>query len=318
MEWSKIKTLFIICFLILNAYLLIQFMNKQDQADLSVLEDPESPITDQLESENITTGDIEVDVTKESYISTGQKTFSEQERDQLESFDNQISEVINNDFILSVFEDPVSIPDDATREEITAMMEGLILHSDNYELGKWDTDNNVLFFFQVKNKRPVYLNQSGIVLVFLDEDNNMQFYTQTMLAEAEPQGDKRTLIEPIRAIETLYTRNQLYPDEEISRVNIGFYTRVPLENDEQVFAPTYKVVVNEGSDDGSERNYFVNAIEGTIFYSEESEFLNDTLESFISNVRTLDDESEVKDPVLNELETREENSRSGGENDNSF
>ncbi|WP_373894339.1 two-component system regulatory protein YycI [Virgibacillus sp. CBA3643] len=318
MDWSKIKTLFIICFLILNAYLLIQFMNKQEQADLSVLEDPESPITDQLESDNITTDDIEVDVTEESYISTGQKTFSEQERGQLEGFDNQISEVIDNNFILSVFEEPVSIPDDASREEITALVQDHILLPENYVFGEWDTDKNVLLFFQTKNDRPVYLNQGGIVLVFLDEDNNMLFHTQTMLEEAESQGDKRTLIEPMRAVETLYTRNQLYPDEEVSRVNIGFYTRVPLENDEQVFAPTYKVTVNEGSDDLSERNYFVNAIEGTIFYSEESEFLNETIGSILSSVRTLDDDSEIKDPVLDVLESREENNRSGGENDNSF
>ncbi|UJL46377.1 two-component system regulatory protein YycI [Virgibacillus sp. NKC19-16] len=318
MDWSKIKTLFIICFLILNAYLLFQFLNKQEQANLSVLEDSESPITDQLESENITLGDIGVDITEESYISTGQKTFTEQERDQLEGFDNQTSEVINNNLILSAFEDPVPIPDDASQEEINAIVEDEILLSENYVFGEWNTEKNVLLFFQVTNDLPVYLNQSGIVLIFLDDENNMQFYTQTMLGEVETQGEKRTLIEPMRAIETLYTRNQLFPDEEISNVNIGFYTRVPLENNEQVFAPTYKVAVNEGSDEQIERDYFVNAIEGTIFNSEESAFLNDTIGSIISSVRTLDDESEIKDPVLNVLESREENNRSEGENDNSF
>lgn len=277
----------------------MEFLNKQEQADLGVLEEQESPIEDQLESENITIDDIHIDVTEESYISAEQKEFSRQEREQIADFDDQNTEVINDNTIVSQFEESISIPDDASGDDILTILEDNLLYSEEYVFGDWNNEMNVLIFFQEKNEQPVYYNRSGIVLVFLDEENNMEFYTQTILEEAESQGDSRSLIQPIRAVEALYTNNELYPDEAITSMDIGFYTRVPLENNEHVFAPTYKITLDTRND---EQEYFVNAIEGTVLNSRYTNFLDEPIESIVSNIETLDDDSEIKHDVLERME----------------
>src|SRR5690625_7734832 len=60
-------------FLILNIYLLVQFTEKQEQADLSVLEHTESTIEDQLEAENIKIPNLSNKKYNETFISVAPK-----------------------------------------------------------------------------------------------------------------------------------------------------------------------------------------------------------------------------------------------------
>ena len=120
-----------------------------------------------------------------------------------------------------------------------------------------------------------------------------------MLGETEQIGEKRKLIKPIRAIETLYDdANELKSGDDITNVNIGFHTRVPFETGVQVFAPIWKVNVN------SEKDYFVNAIEGFIFSTEEQEFLEDVINSAIDKVQASRDESANLGEMIEALKER--------------
>src|SRR5699024_1600258 len=121
--------------------------------------------------------------------------------------------------------------------------------------------------FQTKKDRQIYYNENGIVLIFLNEEDEATFYTQTMLEQTETNGDKYTLIEPIKAIEKLYNSNRLRTGDNITSIDMGFHTRIPLEGGVQVFSPTWRVAVNE------EKNYFVNAIEGRVYSSKDIDFL---------------------------------------------
>src|SRR5699024_9785030 len=78
-------------------------------------------------------------------------------------------------------------------------------------------------------------------------------------------------ITSMRAIETLYDSDKLESNDEITSVEMGFHTRVPLDSGVQVFAPTWEVEVND------ESRYFVNAIEEVIFASEHEKFFKETL-----------------------------------------
>src|SRR5690625_6442143 len=79
MQWSQIKTLFILTFLILNIYLAVQLINKQKQADLAVLEHGQSSFEEVLQSENITIPDSLQDEAEERFISVRQKVFTEED-----------------------------------------------------------------------------------------------------------------------------------------------------------------------------------------------------------------------------------------------
>jgi regulatory protein YycI of two-component signal transduction system YycFG len=160
---------------------------------------------------------------------------------------------------------------------------------------------NVLMFFQETRDRPIYYNAYGLLLVYLNEDNEMVFYTQSMLSEAEQQEDLKSLTQPIQAIGTLYDRNHLYPDDDITWFELGYHTRIPLANGEQVFAPTYQISVNE------ERSYFVNAIEGQIFPSEDAEFILEMIDITMMNIQQLEDDYEWKEILLRHLNSLLEN-----------
>lgn len=301
MQWSQIKTLFILSFLALNVYLLVQYVEKQERADLDWLNRQDASIEEQLESENITLGDIEVDTTEDTYISVPQHVFTDEQKEELANLGDQTPVVFDDRYIVSALEEPVSIPETATSTDINNMVRNHIIFPESYHLGTWNEEMNVLLFFQETRDRPIYFNAYALLMVFLNENNEMVFYTQSMLSEPEQQGDMKSLTQPIQAIEVLYDRNQLYSDDEVTHLELGYHTRVPLANGEQIFAPTYKISVNE------DRSYFVNAIEGQTFPSEDEVFIRERVDVLASAVEQLDDDHEWKADVLDHLHDMLEN-----------
>lgn len=285
-------------------------MDKQNEADIGVLERENPQIEEQLESEDIKYGDLPSIEDKESFLSVEQKSFDKQNRKSLESFKNQKATIIDKTFIMAAFDKPIKIPEDANADKIDSLVKTDLLYSDEYKFWSWNKEYNVLIFFQEKKDRPIYFNQNGLFLVFLNEKNEATSYTQTMLGEAEEEEEKKTLIQPIKAIETLYLTNQLNSGEEVTNMKMGYHTRVPLPDGVQVFVPTWKVNID------NERNYFVNAIEGFTFSGNDSEFLLEAFESNLVMIReaTIDkkDDEEIKDTVIDELDKRIEES-SGSE-----
>ncbi|WP_188455435.1 two-component system regulatory protein YycI [Virgibacillus oceani] len=300
MQWSQIKTLFILCFLILNVYLLYQFMQKQEQDDLETLQQQNATIEQQLENENITYPDVKEVNLKESYISVNQKNFTEKDMSTLLGYENQTSAIINNDFIVSQFEKPVPIPKEAKDEEIENAIKNYIIYPDDYTYWGWNEKFNVLIFSQIKDGRPVYLNQSGMLLVFLNDKNEMSFYVQTMLGKEDDLDSIKTLNEPIQAIGNLLNENYLYTDDEVADVKIGYFTAVNVTEGKQTLAPTWKISVKDN------RLYFVNAIAGFVFSSDEEQFLGESVKMITEEVKTMDDHDEMKKEVLEELSQRPE------------
>ncbi|MFD1040287.1 two-component system regulatory protein YycI [Virgibacillus byunsanensis] len=295
MQWSQIKTLFILCFLILDIYLVLQFMEKQDQKDIGVIEQENSTIEEQLEQDEIEiSAELDSEEISESYISVSPKSFTEGELNEVSNFDNQVLARVNSYLIVSQFEEPLEVPEKATGSEITEMVNGKIIFSDQYEYWDWDKELNVLVFFQEKNDRPIYYNHGGIILVFLNDENEIMFYAQTMLGEAESEGESKTLIEPIQAIETLYTSNELFAGDDITDLDVGYYTRYPLENGVQVFAPQWNVLVN------GEKNFFVNAIE-RIVSPESEDFLENAITTLISRINDMEETEKIHEDILNQL-----------------
>jgi regulatory protein YycI of two-component signal transduction system YycFG len=308
MQWSQIKTLFILCFLILNIFLSIQFINKQKEADVSELDKEEVTFEDTLESERIKMKDIDTDVKKAPYIKASQKEFSESEQKALANLKGQDLTVIDNNFIVSKFDDPVPLSSQFKESDLDSFMKSNMLFADDFVYWGLNEEMNVLVFFQEQTGLPIYFNQHGLLLVYLNDDNEAIFYTQTLLDDPQPQGKKKTLNKPKQAVETLYKRNYLYPGDEVTNVKMGYYTRI-LSEGLQVFAPTWKVSVTEEKD-GHERVYFVNAIEGLVLDSEDVEFLETAIDGNTRKIQSLDGTNKVKDFIqkhLKQLKDEESN-----------
>lgn len=300
MQWKQIKTLFILCFLVLDVYLLFIFFDKQEDADLGTPEQQTLKFDKQLENENITiSADLPAKQLKESFIFVEQKTFGKEDQKILEAKENLKSVIINDKYIISMFKKPVPIAKDTTDGLISQQVKKYILSPENYMYWDWNKEMNVLVLFQQKSDRPVYFNQNGIILVFLNEENEMIFYTQTMLGSIEKPGEPNQLIKPMQAIHALFENNRLESGDEITDVNIGFYTRFPLEGGEQVFAPTWTITVNE------KENFYVNAIENRVFSSDELKFLKDAAITAMNKARMLEeDHDEMKSYILEHIKQK--------------
>lgn len=304
MQWGQIKTLFILCFLVLNMYLFYQFVQKQNDDNLKVKEAPDSSIEESLKNENIKLGNLPKEEIRESFISVKQERFSDKDKKEIDELQNQKSVVIKDRFILSKFNKPIKIMEDDKDSEIETSVKEIAFKGEDYVYWDWNKELNMIILFQKKNEQPVYFNQSGLLLVFLNEKNEMIYYTQTRLGEPEKQNtDKKKLIKAIRAVETLFKSNKLEPGDEVTNANIGFYTRVPFDNGVQVFVPTWKITVND------ERHYFVNALEGYSFPSKDIEFLQTVLSSTKEKTENLKNPDEIKPGILKDLDDRLEISK---------
>ncbi|WP_068676009.1 two-component system regulatory protein YycI [Oceanobacillus sp. Castelsardo] len=303
MQWGHIKTLFILSFLILNIYLVFQFVQKQQDADLGIIFSQETTIEDQLEADNIKIPKLDMNVKEETYILTSEKVFDEKELEKIQNKDDRQTVVINGNFIVSQLEEPIPIPKNASNQEISDLVKGQIFFPDEFVYWDWHKELNVLIFFQQIEGRTVYYNEHGpgLLLVYLNDKNEITHYTETLLNKTDAQGSgSKPLIQPMQAIEALYNSNDLHPNEEVTKIKLGYYSRL-IEEGEQVFAPTWNVTVN------GERNYFINAIEGFIFSSIDKTFLDTMIEDNIFKIHSLNDEEEKEfEPFLDMLNKKQQ------------
>src|SRR5699024_5024482 len=157
----------LLSFLVLDIYLLVQFTEKQEQADLSVLEHTESTIEDQLEAENIKIPNLSTKQYKETFISVEPKLITNGELKKLEELKNQDSEVIQSKLIISKLDKPVKVPEKASKDTMNNLLEDLTLFPEEYSFWEQNEAGNILIYFQQKLDRPIYYNQNALLLLFL-------------------------------------------------------------------------------------------------------------------------------------------------------
>ncbi|WP_249872304.1 two-component system regulatory protein YycI [Oceanobacillus saliphilus] len=303
MQWGHIKTLFILSFLILNIYLLVQFVDRQRDSDIGVLDSEDQSYEELFESENISLPDLNEDVTEANYINVSEITFTSEEIDQLNSMEDIAATLVEDNFILTQFEKPLPLPENADVNSITALLAPYMLYPSEYTYWAWNEETNILIFFQeIDNNRTIYFNQNALLLFYINDNDEITHYTQTMLGEAEQQGNAETLLPQINAIGSLYDRGSLAPDEDVTDVELGYLSRI----ESQVFAPTWRITIDE------EENYFINAIENLTYPGEDMEFLQTTIDKYMDKIEILPEDNELKEPftaVINqkfETENRSE------------
>lgn len=297
MHWGQIKSILILSFFILDVYLFAQFLEKKEQADIGVLEQQLSTVEEQLQDDSITFSDLPEETHEETFISVEQQRFSNQDLKRDKPKVQQEPHIIGGTMIVSKLKDPEKIKN-VTSDNALDVFNDAVYYADEYDYWGWNESYNVALFFQNKLDRPIYFNQNGLVMAILNDKDEIVSYVQTMLGEEESLADKRQLIEPLTAIEKVYENGELYPNDDITKVNIGFHTRVPFESGVQVFAPTWKVNVNE------EKDYFVNAIEGFMFSTEEEEFIEEVIKHIIRKSEASKEREDAVDDIIKDLEDR--------------
>ncbi|MCZ0702246.1 regulatory protein YycI of two-component signal transduction system YycFG [Natronobacillus azotifigens] len=269
MQWAQIKTLFIICFLILNIFLVRQLIDRQEE-NLSFI--PEATREDEL-ALNLSGLDNLSDQTYSApLIYAKNYQYNEETLEEVDALDNQRAAVINSTHLFSRFDHPIDVSmDDPQR--LREIIDNNILYGESYMFWERDEQANVLIFFQ-RIEEPVFYNQHAVLLIQLNRDGEMVQYVQTRLQQEEDSEEEQDLILQYDAVSRLYyNSNELNTGDTIDSIRLGYHNLISLPNGEQVLNPAWNIQVNE------DRNYFINAIEGH-GYPRNRDFLQTTVASF--------------------------------------
>lgn len=260
MDWSKIKTIFILTFLILDVYLFYQFIKIRDNNKYEFA--TEATFEDKLKADEIKYIELPKTPAKEQYISAKPKIFTKEDLDKLKG---QMAYLKDATTIEAALAKPVQLSSKFSVREVTSFLRENILYGDHYEFfSKNDKKGTITFYQQYENKE-FYKDISGTVTLNISKDNRITSYEQTYLIGLDKMATNEEVLPPLNAIETLHQKGLLKAKSKITNIELGYSTLVQLAAS-QVLTPTWRVVVNDKED------LFVNAFEGQVinFNSDEN------------------------------------------------
>lgn len=255
MDWSRLKTVFIIAFLILNVFLFIQLVDKQKLNQLEVKTGVS--LEENMKNDGIEYGDLPKEPVNDQYMSANTKEFAEQEVNALE---DQAVIVKDGSVIQAGLNDPVKIGKKFDLTELDQFVKNNILYGNDYGYGHYDKEEKTITYYQKYKDKLFFMNRSAHLVFYFNDDHEVYAYEQTMLEMIEPINDKEEVLSAMRAIESLYRKGTLKPNSKIVRTEIGYYTVVNMEST-QVLTPTWYFVVER---DGETEQLLVNAFEGQV------------------------------------------------------
>ncbi len=262
MDWSRLKTIFIIAFLILNVFLFIQLVNKQNLDQLEVKTNVS--LEENLENDGIKYGELPKEPVNDQYLSANTKKFSEEE---VKNLEDQVVTIKDDVIIHAGLMEPIEISDKFDVSELDQFVKQHILYGNEYGYGHIDKEEKTITYYQKYRDKLFFMNKGAHLVFYFNDDHEVYAYEQTMLDMVEPINDKEEVLPAIRAIETLYRKGMLKPDSKIARTELGYYTVVSMESS-QVLTPTWHFVIER---DGEKEQLLVNAFEGQVIQLMERE-----------------------------------------------
>lgn len=253
MDWSKIKTIFILTFLILDVYLLFQFMKIRDANKYEII--TEASIEEKLEADEIRYKELPKVPIEDQYLSAKPKLFTKEDTAKLKGQTTLLKEP---SLTLHVdLDKPIPINTKFEASELTPFIRDNVLYGDQYQFWKKDDKKNKIIYFQHYENMTLYENLSGMITFHIDDKNQIVSYEQTYLEDIEKITDKEEILKPLKALETLHQKGVLKPKSKITKVELGYSSLIQLAAS-QALAPTWRFVVDDNE------SLFVNALEGQI------------------------------------------------------
>ncbi|MBA4538295.1 two-component system regulatory protein YycI [Bacillus aquiflavi] len=252
MDWNKIKTIFIITFLILDIYLIYQYFESRNANQYEIM--TQTSFEEKLQADDIKYVDLPKEKIKAKYISATPKVFKNEE---LINLDEGEITIHDGTTLHVTLKEPIKI-NKFDSAELTTFVKGKIINGDQYKFWKKSETEKTITYYQFYKDRLFYKNKNGRLTFFLNDENEIISYEQTLLVDIEEISGNEEIVPPLQAIETLYEQQKLKPKSKITKVELGYYTFVQLTGS-QVLTPTWRFVINHDED------VFVNAFEGQIF-----------------------------------------------------
>ncbi|MFD2616543.1 two-component system regulatory protein YycI [Terrilactibacillus laevilacticus] len=271
MNWSKTKTIFIICFLLLNIFLAYEFYQRQSE-ELTM----DSPTQDITQTKNNVKIDTEIPKTPENvtFIIGEQQSFVKNDKNDLidslkslqdtKDYSAQTIKVTNNGrTIEGTFEHPVDIP--KQNKNYQQIIQKLIYKGNEYTYSSTDKDGN-LHFIQVFDSTPVYIkDHNGFTFLNLKVKNH-QIISYTQRYFVFTKTNKVDIINATGAYDNLIQNNILSGYKKnitLKKINLAYFNSIGNvdQNDTMVFFPTWHMQVKTEKDT---HHYFVNAVSSEV------------------------------------------------------
>lgn len=268
MDFKRIARIFIITFTLLNIYLLVGVIERQNIQNTSTQTNGNDVIED-MEQLNINIPDLKslsVENTEIYSLQINDYDLLEQHMKDNEQFSGNLSDdgrmyyvsFHSNPFTLEGNPEEGFTQDDILRIQSFVNSEQVMFGAE-YAFGRFDTAGRKFVFYQVIDNLPIMDGTSEISL-FVNEEGEIYAYEQTYAGPGSRQGTPLRLISAARAIEILFMNNEIRGGSEIDMPILAYRRALHLE-DLSMYSPIWIVDVIHSS----EKNTFrVDAVNGTI------------------------------------------------------
>ncbi|WP_165981092.1 two-component system regulatory protein YycI [Macrococcus lamae] len=252
MDWKHASSLFIFVFLVMNVCLGFIYYQKVQQSHTI---DTQHEETLSFEKENIKLPKLpSTEGVKLSYVSGRSKVFHKDTKDKKKA-------TILSDKVDAAITIP-EIEAQSIIESLDSFIKDKPFHGMEYILSGIDRQNKRIYYEQTFDKYPILNNETAQIVFKYDEDHQVQRFKQTYLDDLQiglgKNNEKKQVIKPKEAIETLYYQNVLHSGDEVSAVRLGYYSVSPnIEG--QVLKPTWQVAIIHN--DKKRETFYVDALE---------------------------------------------------------
>lgn len=255
MDWSRIKSIFIIAFLILDLFLFSQLLTKHEINQLEVKGDVS--LEENMKADGIVYDGLPSEVVSDQYMSANTKVFSEED---IADLKHQQVSLEGNTLIRSELKKPIALTEKNDLSELNAFIKANVLDGNQYGYWNNDKETGAITYYQTFKNKFMFLNRSAYLTFYVNESNEVYAYDQTMLETIQPINDQEEVLSAFRALEALYLKGALNQNSKVISAKLGYYTLVSMEAT-QVLTPTWHFVVEH---QGEQENMLVNAFDGQV------------------------------------------------------
>jgi regulatory protein YycI of two-component signal transduction system YycFG len=252
MDWNKTKTIFIFTFLILNIFLGYKLVERKNESQLEVI--TTSTIEDLLAEMEITYPKLPQIKKTETHISAIKIPFA---NDEINELQGQQVTIEDDGTIIAVFDQPTPLMSPLQPEdEVVTFVSENVINGGTYSFWKVNKEGNKIYLFQTFNGKPIYFNNSAVLIIYLDAENQIVGYEQTFLTVQLKEAEQN-ILPPLKVLEVLLDKQYLHYKGVVSKIELGYFNLPEIAGNIQVLAPTWHVVIGEN-------HYFVDAIDGEL------------------------------------------------------
>lgn len=260
MDWSRAKTIFILSFLVLDIFLIMQIIDQKSASTYDYLS--EVPVEEQMAADQITLPELPEGPDEEFYIEANVKQFSLEDLNDMLQQGNPLPEQHKLEIRL---ERPFELGENWQVADVNDFVINHIDSGNEYQFWNYDESDHTITYFQQYDGKVFYNNNDARLVLQLNDDNEIISYSQTMLEDIK-EIKSQAILSAYDAVLILYKNRLLERNDEVLTIDLGYYTLVPLKSS-QILAPTWRISI-DGKDD-----FFINAVEGHVF-NEESQIIN--------------------------------------------